>query len=50
MNDEAGRVESVSVTGDVGVGGRERKNILQKIYMMRHKFFLRVVSKQRKAF
>ena len=39
MNYEVGRVESVSITGDVGVGGRERENILQKIYMTRHKYF-----------
>ena len=39
VNEEAGRVESVSITGDGRVGGRERENILHKLYMMGHKYF-----------
>ena len=37
MNDEAGRAESVSITDNVGVGLRERENILHKLDMIGHK-------------
>ena len=39
MNEEAGRVESVSITDNVGIGERESKNILHKLDMTGHKDF-----------
>ena len=39
MNEEVRRTEFVSITCDVGVGGRERENILHKLDMTGHKIF-----------
>ena len=39
MNDEVGKIESVSMTGNVGMGGRERENSLRKLDMTGHKGF-----------
>ena len=39
MNDEAGRVEYVSITGVVEGGKRERENSFHKLDMMGHKEF-----------
>ena len=39
VNEEAGIPESVSTTGDVGVGERERENILHKLDITGHKYF-----------
>ena len=39
VNEEARRAEFVSITYDVGVGGRERENILHKLDMTGHKIF-----------
>ena len=44
VNDETGRAKSVPITRDVGEE-RERENILNKLDMMGHRFFLRVGSK-----
>ena len=45
MNDEVGRVESMSITDNVGVGRKRTGKILHKIDVSGHKYFFENVIK-----